>query len=211
MEKLMSVVEKIVIANVVKYATLRLDAAHSIVEQSEKARIIDLRTKVVAYSENGNELMQAAEPFECYKWNRFDQAIINFFGGDKTILIGCTKDKRQREWVLDHNIYNVRLGRTKGSVEEHRDMFDRTSLLVLYELEKPERLTAFKVVGHQQMDNDELKAMSYPSWYIRKSYETFNITPLDMDLSPLVNQCLIKKLIEINHENEKGTPVFIEP
>ena len=96
-------------------------------------------------------------------------------------------------------------------MEEHLDIFERTSLLVLYELDKPERLTAFKVVGHQQMGKDELKAMGYPGWYIRKSYETFNIIPLEMDLSPLVNQHLIEKLIEINPENEKGTPVFIEP
>lgn len=166
---------------------------------------------IYASYDEDEELMMAAESFECYKWNRFDQAIIDFFGGDKTILIGCTKDKKQREWVLDHNIYNVRLGRTKGSMEEHRDMFDRTSLLVLYELDQPERLTVFKVIGHQTMSKEELKAMDYPSWYIRKSYETFSITTLEMNLTPLVNQHLIEKLIEINSENGKGIPVFIEP
>ena len=183
-------------------------------EDTDSIAINEPQSNVVslyASYDRDEELMMAAEPFECYKWNRFDQAIIDFFGGDKTILIGCTKDKRQREWVLDQNIYNVRLGRTKGSVEEHRDMFERTSLLVLYELDKPERLTAFKVIGHQTMGKEELKAMGYPSWYIRKSYETFNITPLEMDLSFLVNQHLIEQLIEINPEKEKGTPVFIEP
>ena len=40
---------------------------------------------------------------------------------------------------------------------------------------------------------------------------TFSITPLDMDLSLIVNQHQIEKLIEINPENVKGIPVFIEP
>jgi type I restriction enzyme R subunit len=183
------------------------DSYSNIVINEPQSNVVPL---YASYDED-NELMLAAEPFECYKWNRFDQAIIDFFGGDKTILIGCTKDKRQREWVLGHNIYNVRLGNAKGSVEKNKDMFDRTSLLVLYEKDKPERLTAFKVVRHQQMGKDELKAMGYPSKFIRKSYETFNIIPLEMDLSPLVNQHLIEKLIEINPENKKGTPVFIKP
>jgi hypothetical protein len=39
----------------------------------------------------------------------------------------------------------------------------------------------------------------------------FSIEPLNMDLRHLVNHQLIEKLIEINPENDKGTPVFIEP
>ena len=40
---------------------------------------------------------------------------------------------------------------------------------------------------------------------------TFTIKPLEMDLSLLANHHLIEKLIEINPENAKGIPVFIEP
>lgn len=179
----------------------------------DAAAIVPLIPNGDNYEITDDDYSMAAEPFECYKWNRFDQAIIDFFGGDKTILVGCYKDKKQREWILGNNLYNVRLGKTKGSVEEHRDMFDRTTLLVLYELDKPERLTAFKVEGHQQMGRDELKAMGYPSRYIRKSYMTFNITPLEMNLDFLIDQHLIEKLIEIeiDPEKERGTPVFIEP
>ena len=157
------------------------------------------------------EMMLAAEPFECYKWNRFDQHIIDFFGGDKTILVGCAKDKKQKDWILTHNIYNVRLGKTKGSMEKHREMFGRTSVLVLYEFGKPDKLSAYTITGHKEMGKEELKAMGYPNKNPRKSYMTFSIVPLDIDLSLLANHRLIEKLIEINPENEKGTPVFIEP
>lgn len=40
---------------------------------------------------------------------------------------------------------------------------------------------------------------------------TFSIKQLDIDLSLLANHRLIEKLLELNPENEKGTPVFIEP
>ena len=156
-------------------------------------------------------LMMAAEPFECYKWNRFDQDIIYFFGGDKTILVGCTKNKKQKDWILTHNIYNVRLGKTKGSMEEHREMFGRTSLLVLYEFGKPDKLSAYTITGHKEMGKEELKAMDYPNKNPRRSYMTFSIEPLDIDLNLLVNHRMIEKLIELKPENEKGTPVFIEP
>ena len=153
----------------------------------------------------------AAEPFECYKWNRFDQSIIDFFGGDKTILVGCAKNKKQKEWILSHNVYNVRLGKTKGSMEEHREMFERTSLLVLYDFGKPDKLSAYTITGHKEMGKEELKAIDYPNKNPRKSYMIFSIEPLNMDLRLLVNHQLIEKLIEINPENDKGTPVFIEP
>lgn len=66
-------------------------------------------------------------------------------------------------------------------------------------------------VGHREMNKEELKALGYPNKNPRKCYMTFTIEALDMDLSLLVNHRLIERLIEINPENVKGTPVFIEP
>ncbi len=155
--------------------------------------------------------VMAAEPFECYKWNRFDQDIIDFFGGDKTILVGCYKGKKYLEWILSNHIYNVRLGKTKGSMEENKKLFGQTSLLVLYEHGKPHKLSAYRIISNKEMGKDELISLGYPNPKPRKSYMTFRISPLDMDLSFLVDQNLIERLIEINPDNEKGTPVFIEP
>lgn len=159
--------------------------------------------------EEEDGMMMTAEPFECYKWNCFDQNIMDFFGGNKTILVGCAKNKKQKDWILTHNIYNVRLGKTKGSMEEHREMFGRTSLLILYE--KPDKLSAYTIAGHKEMGKEELKAMDYPNKNPRKNFMTFFIEPLDIDLSFLVNLRLIEKLMNIDPKNLKGTPVFIEP
>ena len=61
------------------------------------------------------------------------------------------------------------------------------------------------------MSKEELMAMDYPNKCPRKSYMTFSIESLEIDLSLLTNHRLIEKLIEINPDNEKGTPIFIEP
>jgi hypothetical protein len=153
----------------------------------------------------------AAEPFECYKWEGFDHSICDFFGSDKTILIGCYKGKKYEDWIRTHNIYTIRLGDTKGSMEANRELFDSTSLLVLYELGKPNNLSAYKIIGNQEMGKEELLAMDYPKKEPRKSYMTFSITPLEMDLTFLVEHHLVERLIELNSENAKGTPVFIQP
>ena len=96
-------------------------------------------------------------------------------------------------------------------MEEHREMFSRTSILVLYEFGKPDKLAGYTIVDHREMNKEELKALGYPNKNPRKSYMAFTIEALDMDFSLLVNHRLIETLIEINPENEKGTPVFIEP
>ena len=158
-----------------------------------------------------NSIMMAAEPFECYKWSRFDQDIIDFFGGDKTILVGCYKGKLYLEWIKSNQIYNIRLGKAKGSMEEKRELFSQASLLVLYEYGKPNKMFVYEITGNKEMGKDELISLGYPNQNPRKSYMTFSITPLDMDITLLANQRLIEKLIEINPNNVKGTPIFIMP
>lgn len=209
MEKLVTAMQKIAITDVAKYTEQQLNAAHHIVETTNEARMIDLHTHEYHYTEL--EPMMAAEPFECYKWDNFDKNICDFFAGDKTILIGCYKGKNYFDWICSHSLYNIRLGRTKGSMEEYRELFDSTSLLILYELGKPNKLSAYKIVGNKEMGKEELLAMGYPNRKPRKSYMTFSITPLDIDLTFLAEHHLIERLIELNSENAKGTPVFIHP
>ncbi|MBO4821535.1 MAG: hypothetical protein J5548_08735, partial [Prevotella sp.] len=145
-----------------------------------------------------------------YKWNRFDQNIIDFFGGDKTILVGCSKNKKHLEWIVSHNLYNVRLGDTKGSMEKYRDMFEQTSLLLLYDFKKPDMLSAYSIIGNKEMTKQELLQMGYPNPQ-RMRYMIFQITPIEMDLTLIANQHLIEKLIKMNPPKDEGTPAFLEP
>ena len=202
-----------------KYASLKKN-------EKKRERVAELATTlyVMACQEQKNthktqiyklpeieSIGMAAEPFELYKWEGFDHSICNFFGGDKTILIGCYKGKKYEEWIHAHNIYTIRLGDTKGSMDANRELFDNTSLLVLYELGKPNKLSAYKIIGNKEMGKEELLAMDYPNKKPRKSYMTFCITPIEMDLTFLAEHHLIERLIELNLGNAKGTPVFIQP
>ena len=157
------------------------------------------------------EPMMAAEPFGCYKWEGFDQSIRDFFGNDQTILVGCYKGKTYRDWIDAHYLYNIRMGKTKGSMEANRELFDSTSLLVLYEIGKPDKLSAYKIVDHREIGKDELTGMGYPNKKPRKSYMAFSLEPLDMDLTFLVEHHLIERIIELDANHAKGTPIFIEP
>ena len=65
--------------------------------------------------------------------------------------------------------------------------------------------------GHQEMNKEDLLKLDYPNKKPRKSYMAFSITSLDMDLTFLAEHHLIERLVELNVDNAKGTPVFIEP
>lgn len=157
------------------------------------------------------EPQMAAEPFGRYKWEGFDQSIRDFFGTDQTILVGCYKGKAYRDWIDAHHLYNIRMGKTKGSMEANRELFGSTSLLVLYEIGKPDKLSAYKIVEHREIGKDELTGMGYPNKKPRKSYMAFSLEPLDMDLTFLVEHHLIERIIELDADHAKGTPIFIEP
>lgn len=158
-----------------------------------------------------DNFLMAAEPFERYKWEGFDQSINDYFGGNQTVLIGCYKGKGYQEWIHTHNIYTIRLGKTKGSMEANKELFESTSLLVLYELGKPDKLSAYKITGHREIGKDELIKLDYPNKKPRKNYMAFDIEPLEKDLTFLVEHHLIERLVELNDIHAKGTPVFIEP
>ena len=203
-----------------KYATLEKNA-------SKRKRVSEIATSI--YSQicleykraqyiqantmlkEEQQMLMAAEPFECYKWEGFDQNICNFFGGNRTILIGCYKGKKYQEWIHTHKMYNIRLGKTKGSMEANRELFDNTSLLVLYELGKPDKLSAYKITGHHEITKNELIKLGYPNKKPRNNYMAFDFVHLEMDLTFSVEQHLIERLVELNADNAKGTPVFIEP
>ncbi|MCR5690803.1 MAG: restriction endonuclease subunit S [Eubacterium sp.] len=188
-------------------------------ERSAYEQVLRGQARVVEISELKKEqpnldnldVWMAAEPFERYKWEGFDRSIRDFFGENQTILIGCYKGRKYQDWILSHNIYNIRLGKTKGSMEANRELFDNTSLLVLYEMGKPDKLSAYKIVEHREIGKEELIEMGYPNKKPRKSYMSFSLEPLDMNLTFLVEHHLIERIIELDADHAKGTPIFIEP
>ena len=154
-----------------------------------------------------------AEPnaFEYYSWSNFDKKIVNIVGGDKTILVGCYKNKKHLDWILDKNIYNIRLGNRQGSVDEGLPCINNASLLVLYNSTNASKLSAFRIKSHKIMSGDELKLLNYPKKRTGKQYMTFEIEAIDDYAEDLQRNHLIENLIVNIPDYVKGTPVFLEP
>lgn len=153
----------------------------------------------------------AAEPFECYKWNRLDQEIIDLFGGDKTVLIGCYKSKKHLEWINSNGIYNIRLGNRAGSIDEDKDCINNASILVLYSSRNISELFVYKVNSHQVMTAEDMLELHYPSKRIGKKYMSFKIIEDPQMIEILKDHKLIEKLMESYPNHINGAPVFLEP
>ena len=100
---------------------------------------------------------------------------------------------------------------TEVDTWDDMELLGSTSLLVLYENGKPDKLSAYKIVDQREIGKDELIGMGYPNKKPRKSYMSFSLEPLDMDLTFLVEHHLIERIIELDADHAKGTPIFIEP
>lgn len=150
----------------------------------------------------------AAEDFVCYNWNEFDHRVSNFFEG-KTVLVGCPKDKKHLQWILSHNLYNVRMGKAKGSVADKKALFDKTAYLLLYDPKNTDNIKAFTIEGHQELSKEEMRQEGYPN-PLRKSYMVFSIRPVEKDLKLLSESHLINSILQVRGGSIKGMPVFIE-
>jgi len=151
----------------------------------------------------------AAEDFVCYNWNEFDHRVSNFFEG-KTVLVGCPKDKKHLQWILSHNLYNVRMGKAKGSVADKRALFDKTAYLLLYDPKNTDDIMAFTIEGHKEMSKEEMRQEGYPN-PLRKSYMVFSIRPVEKDLKLLSESHLINRILQVRGGSIKGMPIFLEP
>ena len=153
----------------------------------------------------------AAEPFECYNWNRLDQDFIDLFGGNKTILVGCFKNKKHLTWIKGNAIYNIRLGNRAGSIDEDKECINNASILVLYSTRKKSDVSVFRITSHCIMTETEMKAKGYPNKKVGKRYMTFNIKEEPSMVELIKNHNLVGKLIESYPEHVSGAPVFLEP
>lgn len=172
-------------------------------EISTTEKVID---SDLSYFENNTPISMAAEPFEIYQWPEVSKENKN---RTDTILVGCWRDKKQLEWIFANNLYNIRLGKRKGSAEDKPECFGLASLLYLYDAKHPENVSVFKIVDHQEKLGTELKEMDYPRKSPGKSYMTFKIEAqaennkeIDVDVAEILGNLS-------NHVN--GAPVFIEP
>ncbi len=163
-----------------------------------------------------NESPIAAEPYEVYQWGDITYHKLSNSPEPimkNTVLIGCFKNRKHREWIHEKGMYNIRMGNRKGTVLDKPECFNYVSKLYLYDSNHPENVELFNIVDNKEMLGSELKGMGYPNKYPGKSYMTFRIEPAGIaDATqggyPNINVAEILRNLN-NHIN--GAPVFIEP
>lgn len=101
----------------------------------------------------------AAEPFEIYQWPEVSNESKN---STDTILIGCYRDKKHLEWILSNHLYNIRLGRCKGSAYDKPECLTNAVKLYLYNLNDPARVSVYEIKGNKEMSGKELSELGYP-------------------------------------------------
>lgn len=153
----------------------------------------------------------AAENFELFQWNRTDKQTMDFFGDNQTILVGCYKNRKHLAWIQKQGIYNIRLGKRKGTKSGESALFEKTAHLVLYNVNHPNKLQVYNIDSCCEMSGQQLKELDYPTQKPGKTYMTFKLSSSTLDTTQLNKLRLIERITKEHPEHEKGTPVFLEP
>lgn len=154
------------------------------------------------------ELAQAAEPVEIYQWNDIDKVEPNGWPQQETILIGCYRDNKHLEWILNNHIYNIRLGKRKESADSNHKCFNKARFLYLYDVNNLSNVSLYHILENKEMSGAKLKSMNYPKKSPSKRYMTFKIEKIDIE--NMIESINIKGVLEKLTDHEKGAPVFIE-
>ena len=151
------------------------------------------------------EYQQAAEPYEVYGYADFEAS--SELEENEPILVGCYKSPEHIQWILDQHKYNVRLGDRAGSMEEHRDLFNKTHKLMLYNVEEPTEIRVMEISDPKEITGKQINEMGYPE--IRPEdykYEIFKALPSyesGNQYSELVKEIISKP------GHIEGAPVFL--
>lgn len=177
-----------------------------ILEQAENFKRHALSRPYTLNTEDS--LLMAAEPFEIYGWNDIDGTSDS--NNTDTILVGCYRDKKHLDWILSNNLYNIRLGKRKGSMDSKHKCFGEAKVLHLYDLNNPSTEYTFKVTGNKEMTGQELGSLDYPRKNPGKSYMTFSLEKVENPDQDEMQKLNIKELLNNLPDHVKGAPVFIE-
>lgn len=211
METYISAIKKQCIARLKHEIDIERGAYNKVLD-TQHHESIGTKRSVIEYTVNDEpEMLKAAEDYEYYQWNGANKRVIDFFGDNKTILFGCYKNKKHLEWIQEQGIYNIRLGKRKGTMSGESALFEKTVHLVLYDINYPDKLQVYNIESCCEMSGQQLKELDYPTQRPGKSYMTFKLSISTLDSTQLNNLRLIERITEEHPEHEKGTPVFLEP
>lgn len=94
----------------------------------------------------------------------------------RSVLVGCYKNIKHKKWILQHNLYNVRLGNRKGALGE--EQLKDLQTLLLYQKSLPSVNSTYTLAHGRIMTGAELIELGYPGEHKDALYYIYEITPL---------------------------------
>ncbi|MBO5748141.1 MAG: hypothetical protein J6R48_03850 [Muribaculaceae bacterium] len=95
----------------------------------------------------------------------------------QTILVGCYKNKEHLDWIMQNNLYNIRLGDRSGAVTKS-GLVVSASKLLLYDFHNPKEYKMFELdsSNHIIAKNELMKSKCYPNLKFDREYLLYMIT-----------------------------------
>lgn len=188
MENIISAVKKQIIQRLKK----EIDIEKAVYKEVVSGKRIDKLEKPDSYQ-------LAAEPFEVYGYSDFEST--SKIDSEEPMLVGYFRTREQKNWILKNNLFNVRMGNRKGSMEEYKELFDKTNILILHGNVKVDRkIRVYRLSNPREKTGKEMKALNYPVQDINCQYAIFDIVEIDnadIDTESIVND--IKKELGLRH------------
>lgn len=80
-----------------------------------------------------------------------------------SVLIGCYKSEQHKKWILEHNLYNLRLDKNRRGAVNLRNDFTNAEYLLLYDITNYKNHQILHLTGETEvMDSSSLLELGYP-------------------------------------------------
>ena len=125
----------------------------------------------------------------------------------KRMLVGCYKDKRQLQWIMQNNLYNIRMGNRNGAIDKSGMIVSATRLL-LYNSQNSKEYKVYALDPTIQIyaNHELMESKGYPGLKKNRNYLLYSILEeidkhLEYDVAKLKEQYA--------PEIEKNAPFFV--
>lgn len=128
------------------------------------------------------------------------------YGGK--MLVGCYKDQQHLDWIKRNQLYNIRLGKRRGSVSKSGIVVSASKLL-LYNSKNPQEYLIFDLDSSKHIiaNNDLMKSKQYPGLKSGRDYLLYGIIG-ESKYKPGFDVEDLKQ--EYAPKLKKGAPFFVD-
>ena len=125
----------------------------------------------------------------------------------KRMLVGCYKDERQLEWIMQNNLYNIRMGNRNGAIDKS-GMIVSASRLLLYNSHNPKEYKVYALDPAIQIfaNHELMEIKGYPGLKKNRNYLLYSILE-EIENHPEYDVAKLKE--QYAPEIEKKAPFFV--